>query len=257
MKSLQNVDRWLGKHFERWSSSLSGGAHPKEALEIRREILSAVRDRIEPKGSGEYVFPYQEILAHVAASNAEQRDSFTASFVDEQSLQRDVQELLKEAGCPSENVAVVIEIAEEQAEEPLRLQFRRAEKGKKAPIAPTKRPAAWLYVTKGKADAQEFFIGKDTVYLGRLKEVNSKDGGLRRRNDLAFEDDENTVSREHAHISYESGKFRLFHDTGEHGTRLFREGRSVEVPASGGRGTQLKSGDEIHLGEARVRFETS
>jgi predicted component of type VI protein secretion system len=117
------------------------------------------------------------------------------------------------------------------------------------------RPPAKLIVTKGKAEQAEITIAKDTVYLGRLKEVSGKEGGLRRRNDIAFDDAEVTVSREHAHVAFVEGKFRLFHDSGDRGTRLFREGRSVAVPPAGGRGAQLKSGDEIHLGEARIRFE--
>ncbi len=262
MKSLESVDRWLGRHFERWSANLAGGAHPKEALEIRREILSAVRDRIEPKGDGEYLFPYQEIVVRLAARDPEHRDSLTAAFVDDNALETQTRELLTEAGCRADNVSVAVEIAEDPAAAPFKLEFRRADKTKAAaPEAAqsgaSRRPAAWLYVTRGNSDQNEHFIARDTVFLGRLKEVNSKDGGLRRRNDIAFDDAETTVSREHAHIQFEDGKFRLYHDLGERPTRLFREGRAMEVPARGGRGTQLKSGDEIHLGDARLRFESS
>lgn len=272
MKSLESVDRWLGKHFERWSANLAGGSHPKEALEIRREILTAIRDRIEAKGGGEYLFPYQEITVKLNARDQEHRDSLTAAFVDDDALQTQVREMLAEAGCPSDNVTVAVEIpevppnagdpvagpSEPTAAPAFKLTFKRLEKNKSPAAAPTvKRPAAWLYVTQGKSDQSEFFIKRDNIYLGRLKEVSSREGGLRRRNDIAFDDSEDTVSREHAHISYEDGKFRLYHDLGERPTRLFREGRAVAVPTSGGRGTQLRSGDEIHLGEARLRFESS
>lgn len=255
MKSLESVDRWLGKHFERWSASLAGGPHPKEALEIRREILGEVRDRIEPRGDGEYVFAYHEISVRLFARDAAQRDSFAASFLDDGALESQVREMLAEAGCRGDGVTVAIEIAEEAAEIPFKLDFRRG--AKSIASAPgSKRPAAWLRVTKGKAEQAEYFVGKNVIYLGRLKEVSAKDGGLRRRNDVAFDDSETSVSREHAHIAFEEGRFRLYHDRGERGTRLFRDGRAVAVPTTGGRGTQLKSGDEIHLGEARVRFET-
>ena len=112
MKSLESVDRWLGRHFERWSANLAGGSHPKEALEIRREILSAIRDRIEPKGDGEYVFPYQEISVRMAARDAEHRDSLTAAFVDENALETQVRELLTEAECRADNVSVAVEVVE-------------------------------------------------------------------------------------------------------------------------------------------------
>ena len=258
MKSLEQVDRWLGKHMERWSAKLSGSNQPKETLEIRREILTAIGAKVEAKGSGDYVFPYREIGVKLFASDADQKDVFAAIFADEDALQNDVQELLRDAGCQAAPVHVIVEVTEDPAGVvPFELTFKRAEKAAKgASVTPPKaRPAAWLYVVKGVAERPEYFIGKDVVYLGRLKEVTAKAGGLRRRNDVAFDDAETTVSREHAHIRFEEGRFRLFHDSGESGTRLFRDGRTVALPSSGSRGTQLQSGDEIHLGDARLRFE--
>ncbi len=258
MKSLETVDRWLGKHFERWSSNIAGGAHPKEALEIRREVLRAIADKVEAKGGGEYLFPYSEIAVKLAASGAEQVDILTAAFLDEDALQTDVRDLLSESGCAGSAVKVSVEVIEDSAAPQFQLEFKRVEKpAKGAAATPAKvRPAAWLYVESGNAERPEYYIGKDVTYLGRLKEVREKQGGLRRRNDVAFDDAETTVSREHAHITFEDGKFRLFHDSGERGTRLFRDGRVVPLPATGSRGTQLRGGDEIHLGEARLRFET-
>jgi pSer/pThr/pTyr-binding forkhead associated (FHA) protein len=63
-----------------------------------------------------------------------------------------------------------------------------------------------------------------------------------------------TVSRRHAHIAYEpAGRcFRLHDDGSEHGTGVVRLGRTVAVPR-GTRGVRLESGDEIVLGDARVR----
>jgi hypothetical protein len=255
MKTLQGLDRWIGKSLERWSAQLTGGgAHPKEALEIRREILTEIRDKIEARGDGGYVFPYQEISVHVKAADAGQCDAFAAAFTGEGGLESQVKELLVEAGCKGE-VAVAVDV-QEGAGEPFRMEYRRVAR-RVEEAASAKRPAAWLHVLKGKTEKTEYFFSKDTLYLGRLKEVASREGGLRRRNDVAFDDDESTVSREHAHIAYEAGKFRLFHDSCDRGTKLFRDGRAVPVPAGGGRGAQLRSGDEIHLGEARLRFEVS
>jgi hypothetical protein len=251
MKTLHGLDRWIGKSLERLSAQITGGSQPKEALEIRREILLEVRDKIEARGNGEYVFPYHEITIHVNAADAEQRESFTASFLDEGGLESQVKELLTEAGCKSD-VTVAVEI-HEGAGEPFHFDYRRVTKKTQAPEQ-AKRPAAWIHVLQGKSDKAEYFFSKDVVYIGRLKEVASRDGGLRRRNDVAFEDSENTVSREHAHVEYEAGKFRLFHDGGERGTRLIRDGRAIPVPA---RGAQLRSGDEVQIGDARLRFEVT
>ena len=64
------------------------------------------------------------------------------------------------------------------------------------------------------------------------------------------------MSRAHAHIQYDAatGEYRLFDDNSAYGTSLLREGRMITAPA-GGRGIRLESGDELYLGQARVRFE--
>jgi FHA domain len=255
MKPLRNIDRWIGKSLERISAQIAGGRQPKEALEIRRDILNEIRDRIEPLGEGEYLFPYQQLWVHINAADAPQLETFEAAFLDDGGLEAQVKELLVEAGCKG-NLALTVDVKQSQGE-PYVIEYRRApKKGEAVAATSLKRPAAWIHVLKGNTEKNEYFFSKNILYLGRLKEVASRDGSVRRRNDVAFDDAENTISREHAHIEFEDGKFRLFHDSGERPTRLFRDGRAVPVPASG-RGAQLRSGDEIHLGEARLRFEVS
>jgi len=87
------------------------------------------------------------------------------------------------------------------------------------------------------------------------------DAGQRviRRNDIVFEegaDEANaTVSRGHAHIRHEAGEYRICDDESEYGTRIFRDGRSIEVPRGNRRGEKLRPDDEIYLGRACLRFE--
>ena len=79
------------------------------------------------------------------------------------------------------------------------------------------------------------------------------------RNDVIFEEGADevtaTVSRRHAHIRAEDGEYRICDDGSEFGTRVFRDGRSIEVPAGDRRGEKLRDGDEIYLGRACLRFE--
>ena len=74
-----------------------------------------------------------------------------------------------------------------------------------------------------------------------------------------------TVSREHAHIlfSKKTGEYRLFNDRWRKagnksdngcGVWIIRDGISQPVHHNT-RGTALKSGDEIHLGRAVIRFQ--
>jgi hypothetical protein len=64
-----------------------------------------------------------------------------------------------------------------------------------------------------------------------------------------------TVSRRHAHIACDasSGDHRLYDDGSAYGSEIVRDGRTIPVPP-GSRGVRVRSGDEIVLGEARVRI---
>jgi predicted component of type VI protein secretion system len=125
-------------------------------------------------------------------------------------------------------------------------------------LSQNSRPHAKLAILRGEADIAEYTIQADRVNIGRLKEVIGDKDGLRRRNDIAFADNETTVSREHAYIRYdaESGNFRLYDSLSQRGTSVFRDGRRFEVPKGVTHGFQLRSGDEIHIGDARIAFES-
>jgi pSer/pThr/pTyr-binding forkhead associated (FHA) protein len=94
-----------------------------------------------------------------------------------------------------------------------------------------------------------------------MPELTDADHRVVRRNDVVFEeggDDANaTVSRKHAHIRRDGADYRLCDEGSEFGTRVFRDGRSLEVPAGDRRGEKLRDGDEIYLGRAILKFDRS
>ena len=95
--------------------------------------------------------------------------------------------------------------------------------------------------------------------IGRMPELTDADHRVVRRNDVVFEegaDEANaTVSRKHAHVRLDGTDYRLCDDGSEFGTRVFRDGRSIEVPSGDRRGEKLRSGDEDYLGRACLSFE--
>src|SRR5262249_7905893 len=97
------------------------------------------------------------------------------------------------------------------------------------------------------------------IDLGRCVEVKDANGRLIRTNDVAFVEGSGeinqTVSRQHAHITHQpkSGEFRLYDDGSAHGTHIVRQGRTV-TGLRGSRGVRLRSGDELVLGDARMRI---
>jgi hypothetical protein len=115
-----------------------------------------------------------------------------------------------------------------------------------------------LSVARGVAERRSYSFVAHRIDLGRCAEVRDSRNRLVRTNHVAFTEGSGevnqSVSRQHAHIAYEprTAQFRLHDDGSGHGTGIVRDGRTVDVPR-GSRGVRLQSGDEIVLGEARLR----
>jgi pSer/pThr/pTyr-binding forkhead associated (FHA) protein len=115
-----------------------------------------------------------------------------------------------------------------------------------------------MTVLKGTATQKVYDLDSTRVLLGRLQEVVDSDGRVRRRNDVAFLEAgeiNSTVSREHARISWdpEVGGYWLRAEQNASGTRIYREGRTIDVSSHDRRGVRIQPGDEIYLGRACVK----
>ncbi len=243
MRSLDELDRWIAGKVKGWTSKVPGVQQESKALlEVRREILEDIRGQIQPMGDGRCLFPYTDIIIHTPENQAA-----LAALVENGALEQDVRDLLSEAHCPSPATLTIAVTGGDQF---------HMEYGRHKPPAAA-RSNAKLTVVRGESETPEFVLSGDRVNIGRMKEVVGEKEGLRRRNDIAFAETETSVSREHAYIRYDpdSTSFRVYDSNSQRGTAVFRDGRRIEVPRGAARGVQLRSGDEIHVGDARVRFE--
>jgi hypothetical protein len=259
MKSLDQLDAWIAHKVRAWSSRIPGTPKSRELLEIRRDILNDVRAHIQPRGDGKSLFPYTSLAIHIAAQDDTQRTVLEQAFADAE-LQETISALLTEAGTPQPALEVNVTVSEDaalaSAGRAVRVDYSNSKSVTPA-AASNVRPNAKLTVVRGEADISEYAIDSDRTNIGRLKEVVSDKEGLRRRNHVSFAEAESTVSREHAFIRYDhaSSRFRLYDDKSQRGTVVFRDGHRFEVPKGPMHGFELHSGDEIHLGSARLRFD--
>lgn len=251
------------REIERRIDRAFGEGASRAPLELRREILDDVESRIVSGPQGK-VFPFGGIVVHLEPADAAAREIFQAAFVEGGSLAEDVRRLLARAGCPS---AATVEISVELDEPPpepapgssftveLVTAVAAKPRRKKAQL-----PEATLEVVTGAAEGAPFRAPRGRIHLGRMKEVLDRNGQVVRRNDIAFLDNgdeiNSTVGRAHATIFFdeETGEYRIADERSRFGTRIFRESRSIEVPAGKPRGIKLRSGDEIYLGRACLRF---
>lgn len=256
MNVLDRIERSLRALFGNLGARAAGDANTLEPVEIRREILAEIGSKVQPRGGGEYLFPYTAVKIEIPAGDEETLGALE-SVLDPVTVAEDVRAALEERGVKHAPPGISVVIGPEAQVGPDRSPFRITySRAKLPPREAAPRPRARLTVLGGKALVPELFIERDRVFIGRLREVFDKRTGIARRNDLAFDESETSVSRRHAVLSYEpdSGKFRLRSDpASQHGTRVLRDGGVLNCDAA--RGVQLRSGDEIHLGDARVEFE--
>ncbi len=251
LKTEQKIRRRIDSAF--------GDGAARTPLEIRREIIEQLESRIMPDRGGK-IFPFAGVIVRLRPRDEAMRDVLHAAFLEDRSLEEEAREVLADSGVSvSDRFQVLVKLEEPAPDSALplfSLEFLGVEDLPEQP-----RPVAQLVVIKGAADQPAYPMTKDRMLIGRLAELLDREGQMSRRNDVVFldngDDVNSTVGRAHAtvYFSREKNEFRIVDDVSRYGTRIFREGRSIEVPGGKTRGIRLRSGDEIYLGRACLRFE--
>jgi hypothetical protein len=255
MSLFSEIEKTIERGFHRFAERMFGPADSNELLLLHRAILAEVEGKVQIVARGRRVFPFARIVVTLAAAEAERRTILQAAFGER--LGADIREAMQGSEC---ELPRGFSVEVRTAEAGLRaFEIAYAVEPVKADAPAAATATGRVIVVKGKTESPEYTLGKGRTNIGRLAELTDADHRVVRRNDVVFEegaDEANaTVSRKHAHIRRDSGDYRLCDDGSEFGTRVFRDGRSIEVPAGDRRGEKLRPGDEIYLGRACLRFE--
>jgi len=250
MSLFSEIEKSIEQGFRRWTERAFGPANSGELLLVHRAILEEIAGKVQTVARGKRMFPYPRLVVTLVSPDAERRALYEAVFGER--LEADICAALEGTACETpRGFAVEIQTAE-QGPRPFEIEYCRAA----PPVATAK---ARLVVVRGKAQQDAYPLGGARLNIGRSGELADADQRVVRRNDLVFEegaDEANaTVSRCHAHIRLDDNEYRICDDGSEFGTRVFREGRSLEVPPGNRRGEKLRPRDEIYLGRACLRFE--
>jgi hypothetical protein len=253
MSLFSEIEKTIERGFRVWTDRLFGPGQSDDLVVMHRGILEEVAGKVQSMARGERVFPFPRVIVTFAAADAERRAMLESAFGER--LGADVKEALKAAGATVPRGFEVEVRTSETGEAPFEIKYS-AEKAASGAVQPT---VGRVVVVRGKAEQADYVLERARTNIGRMKELTDADQRVTRRNDIVFEDgaDEanGTVSRRHAHIRLEAGEYRVCDDGSEFGTRVFRDGRSIEAPAGNRRGERLLPGDEIYLGRACLRFE--
>ncbi len=269
MSLFSEIEKTIERGFRNWTERMLGPAESGQLILIHRAILEEIESKVQTLARGRRVFPYASITVTLLAAGEERRVACEAAFAAGNRLEQDIREALTGSECEMPRGFSVEVRTVPAGSRPFEIDYAvvpRPKLGEPAAAAePASRTApapalnARLVVVRGKTQGEEFPIAKRRINIGRLPELTDADHRVVRRNDVVFEegaDEANaTVSRSHAHIRLEDGEYRICDDGSEFGTRVFRDGRSIDVPKGNRRGERLRPGDEIYLGRACLRFE--
>jgi hypothetical protein len=257
------------------------GRSEQAPIEVVHAVLDRAEQQIQEIGRGRRVFPFNRVRLHVVAgpTQKEKRARFEAVVAGPPSLSERLIERLRSAGCGMADLGAEVVYVRQRgadwAEDEFHVDFDRIPtpaRREGAPEIPAARAAETLptvptsgevtrikvAVVKGSAEQPAYVFTGSRIDIGRRPEVVDKRQHLVRTNHVAFSEDggevNGSVSRRHAHIdrSPDGRSYRLWDDKSAHGTSIIRSGRTIKVPAAA-RGTRLESGDEIVLGQARLR----
>jgi len=244
----------------------SGGREP---LEIVHAVVETVEREVQPAGRGRHLFPFNRIQVLVVAPSKQARARFDATFAVEPTLAQRIQTRLETAGCVPAGLAVRVDYVDAAGEgwtaPDVHVDFDRVDGPlpERAPApapAPVEEPppSVEIEIAAGEAEKPAYSFQFARIDLGRCTYVRDSRNQLVRTNHVAFADTDDavnrTVSRRHAHLDYVAAEqaFRVYDDGSEQGTAVSRGGRTIVVPP-GARGVRLQPGDEILLGNARLR----
>ncbi len=251
-----------------WMDKLRGLVRPwttgTEPMELRRAVLDDVESKVVTAGGGKRVFPYNRLEVRLLADSPQQAEALEAVVQEAWDLRHEVADRLHDSGATiPPGLEVDVKVADQPAPEfgdrHWLVVYHRSAEGAAATASPSRRPTLGLTITQGKAKQIVYsFAGHDRITIGRLDEVLDEDGRVKRRNDVAFLEEgevNRTVSREQARILWDadSSEYRLRTEPGASGTRILRDGRTIDVSAHDRRGVRLLTGDEVYLGKACMK----
>jgi len=270
-----SILRRIEKSLDHRLRAIFGGSHDepgeREAIELYRDAIERIASRVTVGKRGERIFPFDRITVELMADSPE-RKAVLETLFDAAQLADDVRATLtEERATPPENLTVFVHYPEEAVVE-MRVVCEKTEPATAPAVAPVPEPEPKhapaapvkpmrLVTFAGVSQPAALTIERTHVSLGRDEEVIDSLGRPVRRNDLFFPEGgheaNSSVSRSHAHLRFDtaSGEWRIYDDGSSFGTGIFREGRRIDVPAHASRGVLLRAGDEICLGQARLRFE--
>jgi hypothetical protein len=261
---IEQMRGWMDRVVIRVSAlvdpPLAADAKP---IEVQRAIVDEMELRTEPIGGGRRVLPYDHVLVTALAPGKDERAALQAALGD---VQEAIRLRLREMRCdlPS-GFAVSVRYVKQAPsgwtpDQRFALACQAPDAAGRPQDAPVAIPALQLTVVRGRTVEPAYTFTERRLHIGRTGAPVDSSGQVR-QNHVAFLDDpadehSQSVGRAHASIHYQPGRqvYQLFDDGSRNGTRVVREGTTLDVVRRDPVGITIQSGDELQFGTAAVRI---
>jgi len=253
---VRSIARAAANTLRRWlDPPLDADSRP---LEVREAIVEQVAQLVEPAAAGRRVLSRAQITVVVLAADKNARDRLQVALAD---LAPAIGTRLTELRCPvPHGFAVTVQYIKKprghwQPGQRFAIDEQNATTRPRA--AGGAVPTVHITVRRGAAIQASYVFSETRILIGRTA-APIDDAGRPRHNHVVFVDEGNehnrTVGRAHASIRFDTERrqFRLFDDGSSNGTRVVRNGDTLDVTPRNPIGVALLSGDELQFGTAAV-----
>lgn len=244
------------KGWHRVRNLLDGRPGPDfQPLDVVAAVLHEIEEKVVPAGGGRRVFPYNRVGVKVLLPPGGERARFELALNDlEAKIRQRFQEIDCEAAYPLDVRVQFLKKAPAawKAEQIFALDLQKRSPDHASPASPAVSLRVQVLTAAGAKRTYTFSEPK--ILLGRTADISDRGGG-RRRNHVALDEQNTSVSRAHARIVYDAARdgYRVLDEGSTRGTQVIRRGDLVKVPKNDPRGVLLKSGDDIQLGDVVLR----
>jgi hypothetical protein len=253
---VRSFARSAASTLRRWlDPPLDAGSRP---LEVREAIVEQVAQMVEPAAAGRRVLPRNQLTAVVLASDREARALLQVALAD---LEPAIRTRLAELRCPvPHGFSVTVQYIKKPRTDwrpGQRYSLEEQSSGPRPQGRGTGAPSVTITVQRGEATQASYVFCESRILVGRTAAPVDYTGRPR-HNHVVFVDEGNehnvTVGRAHASIRFDAERrqFRLHDDGSSNGTRVVRNGETLDVAPRDPVGVALLSGDEIQFGTAAI-----
>jgi len=253
---VRSIARSAAATLRRWlDPPLDADSRP---LEVREAIVEQVAQRAEPAAAGRRVLPHNQLTVVVLAPDKDARELLQLALAD---LESAIRARLTELRCPVPHgfTATVQYVKKPRPswEPGQRFSIDELKSASRPQALAASMPEVHITVKRGEATQDSYVFSEPRILIGRTA-APIDHTGRPRHNHVVFVDEGNehnaTVGRAHASIQFDADRrqFRLFDDGSHNGTRVVRNGETLDVKPHNPVGVALLSGDEIQFGTAAV-----